>query len=166
VETPRFLENRVEMIEPEVRREILILRGREGLKEIPFDPFVVKNQEQFGKTVDNAVAMAEAHAKYGDEALGVRETTTRRFNITVDGEIIQANEANPKIVNKWISYKDMPARFLTPEQASNTQYSGRTALDWATRNGKTPERVVVAGDRYYPATNRDVIVPTEAKILK
>src|SRR3954465_3017629 len=96
-EIPRLLENRVEEVEPEVRRAALILRGREGLQEVPFDPTFVKNQEQFGKTVDDVVAMAEVHAKFGDQALGVRETTTRRFILTVGGDTIEANETSPKV---------------------------------------------------------------------
>jgi len=161
----RRTESKVEILKPEVRREALLRRGREGLQAVPFDPVRVKNQEQLGRAVDDAAAVVKVHAGVGNEALGVRETTTRHFAITVDGEVIIV-KAEPTVVNKWISYPDMPAKFLTQEQAKNTPYAGKTALEWAAHGGKIPECVVQVGGQFYPATPKDIIVTTEFRYRK
>jgi hypothetical protein len=154
-------ENKIEILEPEITREILVRRGREGLTTIPFSPSLVKNQEQFDRTVNDVDYIAQTHAKFGEDPLGVRETTIRQFEITVNGETISVKEADPLVVNKWISYEGMPAKLLSQEEARKYPYAGKTALDWATKEGKVPEKVVQAGGQFYPATNRDVIVPSK-----
>lgn len=104
--------------------------------------------------------MAIVHESPREKVLGIRETTRRQFRINVNGEQITTQEATPTIVNKWISWADTSCvQLITAGKAKEYQYAGKTALEWATVNGKVPEMVVRANNGYfYPATSNDIIV--------
>ncbi len=158
----RPTEEPIKEVEPEIVREVLVRKGH-ALIAKSFDPFVVRNQEQFGPDKDDAPSMALAHEDFGEQALGVRVTTRRQFQLTVGREMISAQETLPKIVTSWISWSNFPSRMLTPDEARKTPHGGRTALDWATHGGVVPEMVVQAGGYYYPASRNDRIVNTPLK---
>ncbi len=118
---------------------------------------MVRNQAQFGRGVEDAAAMAKVHEKFGETALGVRETVVGQYNITVSGEKITVQDAKPSVKTTWVG--DEHVKLMTPDEALKEQYGGRSALDWATKGGVKPERVVKAQNRlYYPAASKDTVV--------
>lgn len=149
----------VEVLEPQVAREVLYVdrESHGGLLSKGFDPSIVKNQEQFGRGVDDAAAMTKAHEGFGETGLGVRETTVRQFTITVGGEKIAVQDAIPSVRTTWVG--DEHVRIMTADEASKVEHGGQTALDWATYGRVAPERVVKAQNRlFYPASSRDNVV--------
>ncbi len=156
-EVPQIKEA-VEVLEPQVVREVLYVneRGRERLLAKPFDPASVKNQEQFGRGVDDAPAMVKIHEQFGERGLGVRVTTTGRYDISVGGERRTVQDSRPNVITTWVG--DEHVRLMSPDEASKVDFGGRTALDWATTGGVAPERVVKAANRlFYPASAKDKV---------
>lgn len=155
---------RVVVLAPLVVREVLFVERRSGLKTKPLDPFKVKNQAQFGRGEDDAAAMAQVHAGFGEFPLGMRTTTIRNYRITTpDGESVEVQESKPSVKNEWISWAEKQVTLLTKGEAKNISHSGRTGLEWAS-NGKTvPDRVVRASNGFfYPATSHDIVVKSDS----
>lgn len=148
------------LLPEEIRRQLIVVRGRSGLLFEDFDNWLVENQAKFGKGTDDYVAMVQVHDSSkmgpGEKVLGIHEEVSKRCTVVIDGKETEFVEANPQIRNIWVGEY---ANLLTPEEAANTPYSGRTALDWATQGGKTPEMIIRANNGYfYPATKNDVVM--------
>lgn len=140
-----------------VTRQLIVVRGRSWLLYEDFDDLLVENQAKFGKGTDNYVAMVHGgKIGSGEYILGIHEETSKRCIVMIDGIETEFVEANPQARNIWVGEY---AKLLTPEEAQKTPYGGRTALDWATWGGKTPEMVVRASNGYfYPATSNDEVI--------
>src|SRR3989338_1958965 len=70
----------VEILSAEVRRTLLLIRGRSGLLEEPLNEFIVANQRQFGRDTDDYASMVLAHqtntfpgSKENEIYLGIHE---------------------------------------------------------------------------------------------
>lgn len=141
-----------------VGRKLMVIRGRSGMLLEEFNSGVVANQAMFGRNEDDHLAMVRAHSNVGiaDYVLGVHEEVRRRLTVILDNEEIEFMEANPFVRNIWVGDY---VKLYTPEVADTMEYAGRTALKWATVNGRVPEMVVKAVNGYfYPATRNDITI--------
>lgn len=154
-------EQRVEVLEPSVVREILFVEDdHSGLKTKPFDSILVEHQIRSGRGIDDPVQMVLMHDNFGEKELGIRETTKQQYSITIDKKQIVTEEKKPSVKNIWISWANKFCKLLTIDEARETQYGGKSALEWATTDGgKVPEMVIRASNGYfYPATSKDEVV--------
>ena len=153
----------VEILSAEVRRTLLLIRGRSGLLEEPLNEFIVANQRQFGRDTDDYASMVLAHqtntfpgSKENEIYLGIHEEVRRKVRVVIDDKPVDFLEAVPEVRNIWVGDN---VQLLTAEQAGKKEHEGRTALDFAKSGGEIPEMVVWASDcRFYPATARDIVV--------
>ena len=144
-----------------ISRQLIVIRGRSGLLFEDFNEGLVENQARFGRGTDDYVSMVKMHKNFnnsldGANILGVREEVGKKCAVSIDGEEIEFVEAKPLVKNIWVGEH---VRLLTPEEAAKWEYSGSTALEWATIEGVVPERVVRANNGYfYPATKNDIVM--------
>jgi len=148
------------MLPDVITRQLIVIRGRSGLLLEDLNEGLVKNQAQFGKGTDDYVSMVKVHEynlkEPGGTILGVHEEVRRRCAVPIDGVYTEFVESVPHVKNIWVGEN---VKLITPDEAAKWEYSGSTALKWATINGVTPERVVRASNGYfYPATNNDIVV--------
>lgn len=152
----RLAEFSITPLETDTTRTILVAFPHGQLRQVPFDEFTVRNQQQFGIGPNHSERMVTAHRNMGIDAVGVREVRTRRLLLFLGGEEIEFTESYPFVSNTWVGEGAM---LYTPEQASRTIQAGRTALEWATVAGITPERVARVRGYFYPATLNDTAIP-------
>ncbi|MCL5434823.1 MAG: hypothetical protein M1405_00340 [Patescibacteria group bacterium] len=154
----------VEVLPPEIKRELLVVRGRSGLLIEPLDESLVANQGQFGKDTGDYASMVIVHQNNSmpgstgtERFLGIHEEIRRKVRVAIDGKSTDFLEAVPESRNIWVGDY---VKLFTPEEAAKMEYAGRKALDWAQSGGKAPEMVAKASDGYfYPATGKDIVVP-------
>jgi hypothetical protein len=156
----------VETLPSQITRTLILISGRDELSTRPLDEDLVANQKQFGKDTDDYAAMVSVHQSNAavlrdnsgtEKYLGIHEEVRRKVRVMMSGKPITYLEETPDARNIWVGDN---VQLLTPDQAANTPYGGRTALDWAKAGGKTPEMVVRASNGYfYPANAKDIVVP-------
>jgi hypothetical protein len=155
-----------ELLTPEIKRQLIVVKPRMGPLLVDFNPIVVENQAEFGRDTSDYETMVVAHGNciteeisIEDKILGVREETRKAANILIDGRETKFVEAEPSVRNIWVGRH---VKLYTPEDAAKYDYGGQTALRWATRSGVVPEMVVKASNGYfYPATKNDIVVTSD-----
>jgi hypothetical protein len=146
-----------------VTRKLLIVEGRSEIKQADYDPFLVRNQAQFGKGEDDYAAMVQVHQNnmsvLNSHVLGVTEQKREAFKqVAPDGTKKTFIEDPPRTVNYWVGEH---VKLLTPEEAEAIPFAGQNGLYWATQGakGEKPELVVRANNGYfYPAKKGDFII--------
>lgn len=152
-EGPRFLPDGV-------YRQLIIIKGRSGPLLRDYDKGVMRNLEWMDHGPDDFGSIVRGHQNTDStiKVLGIYEEIRKRCVVVVDGVDTEFHEATPKYKNIWVGEH---VKLLTPEEAAETHYGGRTALDWASQGGPKPKMVVRANDGYfYPANVNDVVIST------
>lgn len=128
-----------------------------GLKTRPYEGLFPLVRAMGGSVIDQMISVSKNKR---DDIVGFRVTRARRYLVTdVSGVRTEAEEVDPAARTIWISYPDRQVNFFTPDEARKIANRGRSALDWATKDGVEPRRVVCAWNgNFYPAGLRDRII--------
>lgn len=155
------MQNSITRLPDEITRELVFIKGRSGLLYEPFNPGLVANQARFDKPESNLEAMFQVHARNASadkRILGIREMVKECFDIIFDGQSRTVVSKDPQTKTTWFG---SGVRIISPEEAAQIPYAGRTALNWAKDLILigTPEMVVKANNGFfYPASRKDIAV--------
>lgn len=151
------------VLPPDVKRQLMVVKGRKPLELEDLEEFVLQNLSQFGHDRNDYTAIVRGHENVHSASagiiLGVHEETRQRIKAIIDGKEIEFVQTTPQVKNVWVDAKS--TKPITPAEARRIPFGSREDLDWTTigNKGKDPEMVVQAKDgKFYSATRNDVVL--------